>query len=162
MRCICCCAGCSYASCCLFMCGADNGGLAARAVEVDTGARVPYDYLILASGSTYPCPEIEVARGSLAERKQAYAVRLSPPLPIASPPTFSAVNICRRHHLPLCFLRCFLRACTCHPISVPRQLFAAELARLTTRHSKLCELCGHIMQARCCKLHDGACCSLIA
>ena len=53
---------------------------------MDTGARVPYDYLVLSSGSTYPCPEIKAARGSLAERKQAYAVRLSPPLPSPSPP----------------------------------------------------------------------------
>ncbi len=86
MQCVCCCPGCFCAICMpgtflRLTAGARRRG----AVEVDTGARVPYDYLVLASGSSYPCPEIKAARGSLAERKQAYAVRLSPPSPFPSP-----------------------------------------------------------------------------
>ena len=43
-------------------------------VALDSGAAVPYDYLVLAPGSTYPEPALKGLSGSLAERSAAMQV----------------------------------------------------------------------------------------
>jgi len=44
------------------------------AVALDTGASVPYDYLVLAPGSSYPEPALKGFTGSLAERSAVMEV----------------------------------------------------------------------------------------
>ena len=43
-------------------------------VALDTGASVPYDYLVLAPGSSYPEPALKGFTGSLAERSAVMQV----------------------------------------------------------------------------------------
>ena len=48
-----------------------------NSVALDTGGAVPYDYLVLATGSSYPEPAIKSFAGTLAERKAAVQVTTS-------------------------------------------------------------------------------------
>ena len=50
-------------------------------VTLDTGGAVPYDYLVLAPGSTYLEPAIKGFAGTLAERKAAVQVTFSDEVP---------------------------------------------------------------------------------
>ena len=45
-------------------------------VALDTGASLPYDYLVLAPGSTYPEPALKGFTGSFAERSATMQVLL--------------------------------------------------------------------------------------
>ena len=49
----------------------------ASAVQLDNGQEVPFDYLVLAPGSTYPERIIKAFSGSLAERKAFIKVAAS-------------------------------------------------------------------------------------
>lgn len=51
-------------------------GVSLAAVSLDDGQSLPYDYLVLAPGSTYPDPIIKAFAGTLSTRQAAIKVCL--------------------------------------------------------------------------------------